>query len=297
MTNILLNAAFFLVRRLPKRLWVAIIGGLAFVASWLPTKELRKIMANYDRVKSQGTSNASFDFGAQSARAFARQVFFHQGLMVVETLRYSFDAKEVTIDGIEDYREALASCRSNEGATNPGDRGLIIATGHIGSWELLGAATVRAQNKSFAALAKAPDNPELQKALGDYRARLGVTSLWIEDDALVSKMMTILEERDALGMVIDQKPQSRRGYKVDFFGSPIKMVGGPILMGRKTGSPILGAYCLRVKPFHYTLCWEKLFDPTEEATNKELAQTLADSMARAITKAPSQWAWNYKRWV
>lgn len=289
MAGLLLRAGFFLVRRLPKRLWVGIIAVLAFIASWLPSKELSKIIANYQRMSRRDHDGDGLSFAGLSARAFARQVFFHQGLMVVETLRYSFDPAEVTIDGLSRYRQELAS------GLAPGG-GVIIATGHIGSWELVGAATAKAQNKPFAALAKAPSHPDLLAALNDFRHRLGITSLWNRDAALLKKMLGTLRAGDALGMVIDQKPKGRKGYPVEFFGEPIAMVGGPIKMSQKTASPIYGVYCLRVKPFHYALSWERLYDPDAATTDQQLAQTLADSMARAIVKAPSQWAWNYKRW-
>lgn len=297
MTKLLLRAGFFLIRTIPKPLWVLIIKALAFIASWLPTKELAKIKANYHHV--------DFDFGGLSPRQFARAVFFHQGLMFIETLRYSFDSSAVTIDGIADFGRALAvaseasqASQAGKPAEDQAQRGIIIATGHIGSWELLGAATARAQGKMFSALAKAPDNPELFKALDEYRKRLKVKSLWNRDDDLVKNMIDTLTAGDALGMVIDQKPKSRRGYKVNFLGAPAAMVGGPIKIGRKTQATILGAYCLRVKPFHYQICWEQVADQAtfDSHTDKDLAQVLADSMAAAIAKAPSQWAWNYKRW-
>lgn len=283
----LLRFGFFLVRVLPKALWVAIIHGLAYLASLIPSKERAKIMANFHRV--------TFDFGDLSDRQFARQVFFHQGLMAVETLRYSFDPSAVIVDGLADYRDQLT--RHQQGSASA-KRGAIIATGHIGSWELVGAATAKAQGKTFTALAKAPQHPELLAALSAFRQRMAISSLWNRDNALVKKMLGTLRAGDALGMVIDQKPQGRRGYPVTFLGEPTEMVSGPVKMGRKTAATIYGVYCLRKAPFHYQLTWQRLADEESMATlsDDQLAQLLADSMELAIRKAPSQWAWNYKRW-
>lgn len=283
--RILLRLAFLLVRFLPKTLWVALIHGLAFLASRIPSKERAKIMANFHRV--------SFDFGELSARQFARQVFFHQGLMAVETLRYSFDPSEVIVDGLEGYREELSQQVNGESS-----RGAIIATGHIGSWELVGAATAKAQGKTFTALAKAPQHPELLAALSAFRERMAISSLWNRDSALVKKMLGTLRAGDALGMVIDQKPQGRKGYSVTFLGEPTEMVSGPVKMGRKTSATVYGVYCLRKAPFHYQLTWQRIADADSMValSDDQLAQLLADSMERAIAKAPSQWAWNYKRW-
>lgn len=292
-TRVLLAGAFFVVRHLPGSLWVALIRALAFVASWLPSKEQNKIIANFNRVQP---SSADIDFGTTSPRVFARRVFAHQALMAVETLRYSFNPATVTIDGLADYaKELKGRAPQGEGDSQPG---VIIATGHIGSWELVGAATALAQDKTFTALAKAPENPDLLAALGSFRERLNIASLWNRDTALLKKMLATLRAGDALGMVIDQKPKSRKGYPVEFLGEPTAMVSGPIKMARKTGATIYGVYALRVAPFHYQLCWQRLADASSlaEQSDEQLAQLLADSMATAIAKAPSQWAWNYKRW-
>lgn len=290
MIALLLRTALYLVRALPKPVWVAIMRFLAFVASWLPFKEKRKIIANYHKIDPVWLKTYREDHPGGDARRFAREVFFHQGLMAVETIRFSYDRDSVTIDGLDAYRELITA--------RPEGTGAIILTGHIGSWEMLGAATAKVQGKPFAALAKAPDHPAVKKALVEYRKRLDVTLLWNVDPDLMGKMFEILQAGDGLGMVIDQKPKSRRGVTVDFLGEPTLMVNGPIRVARKTSATLYGVYCLRVKPFHYRIVCEYLADAEYAATLKDqpLGQILSDSMASAIAQAPTQWAWNYKRW-
>ena len=71
-------------------------------------------------------------------------------------------------------------------------------------------------------------------------------------------MLRNIKDGGSIGFVMDQKPEGRKGPKVEFFGHPTEFVGGPASIAGKTGCAIISVFCLRVAPYSYQLISREL---------------------------------------
>ncbi|PYR33532.1 MAG: hypothetical protein DMF93_25125 [Acidobacteria bacterium] len=105
---------------------------------------------------------------ARERRAIARAAFGHFGRLLFELLRFATLTPErmlasVEVDGVERSRLAYAQ-----------GKGVLFVTGHFGYWEI--QAMVHAlQVEPVAILARALDNPYLNRLLETIRQRTGNT--------------------------------------------------------------------------------------------------------------------------
>lgn len=279
-----LNGFLFVIRFSPKWWLVFVASFVAKLATYIPNKEAKKIKKNLaytDFSKKISQNPSEFVFG----------VFYHQLLMFFEVIKYSYSPSSLQIDGYSAFESELSNILEQK-------KGVIIATAHLGCWELVGSLTAKAHKKPFYALAKAPERLEMFQALDAFRDRIGVVSIWNNKPNFLKQMLKTLKEGSPLGFVMDQKPQNRQGIEVDFFDIPTPFVSGPYKVGSKFLTPILAVYCIREKPFHYNIAYQKVVSSEDYAGYSEshLTQLLATSIENQIRSNPEQWAWNYKRW-
>lgn len=279
---LLVGALLGFVRVAPRPLLNIMGEGLSALAFLLRRKDVRRINDNVQRI---------YGLPAHSvfSRDFARQVLRHQIFSTLETLKAATDPEAVTIVDeeatIDAMRQSLAA-----------GVGLIVVTGHMGSWELIGRTSVRAIG-SFHALAKPASAPAVTRALETLRGRFGINVLWANRQSALRSMVKVLRAGQTLGFVMDQKPEGRVGPLVTFFGQQTEFVAGPALVSESTGAPIIGVFCMREGPWRYRIFTEELLPARHPQEDLEVTtQLLASAIERMIRLYPEQWAWNYKRW-
>lgn len=221
---------------------------------------------------------------------FRRQVFYSQIVILLETLQLVLRrSKSWSIRGKEDFAAEVHRLLAK-------DKGLIVVTAHLGSWENVAALTAEVSNQAFYALAKRGRSPSLTRFLEQIRARLATEVLWTDRKSLLRDMIKVLKEKGCLGFVMDQKPEGRVGPEVDFFGFKTAFVSGPARLAIKHDTPILAVYCTRVARRSYQVFCESIRELGDSRDETELSSALAKSLELAIRQYPEQWVWNYKRW-
>ncbi len=227
--------------------------------------------------------------GTHFAQMFERQVFAHQVVCALETLRLIQQPELVQVTGFDDLKAHVA-------AAEAAGRGHIIVTAHLGSWELCAYFGRKAASLPFHVLAKPTKHPAMTLFLDRLRARMGVDVFWTDRRSLLRDMLGALKKGESVGFVMDQKPEGRKGPVVDFLGIPTEFVSGPATVAR-TGSAVIALYCVREGAFRYRLLVETLLAPaTPRPADDALTQAMASSIERAVRLYPEQWAWTYKRW-
>lgn len=270
-----------------------------FPTSWLP--ELTSVLAFLARKLAKKEqrileSNIQHIFGLPADRGFgqmfARQVTRHQILTALESIQGIFRPHLVTLDGGE---ESFARVMSGQ---NGGNKGQILITAHLGSWELLGRYCRLVQPRAFHVLAKPARSKLSTHILAAIRDQMGTPVFWTDRRMIQRQMLQTLHKGDWLGFVMDQKPEGRKGPEVSFFGIPTPFVGGPGAMVARTGASLTAAFCLRVGPLRYRLVAIPLLKPGHgEMDEVVITQMCASQMESVIRQYPEQWCWNYKRWI
>lgn len=254
---------------------------------------LARFLARKDRFQLRANVHAVYGLPPATTfgRLFERQVFEHQCVCALETLHGLARPETLTLTGFE----ALASLGAAAAAAG---RGHILVTAHLGAWELCALYGKRAVPGRFLVLAKPPRYESVRDELADLRRQAGVEVLWTDRKSLLRDMLTALRENDAVGFVMDQKPEGRRGPVVSFLGRPTEFVSGPAAMALRTGCCVTAFFCVREGPFQYRMLSTAIVGPNQTTTETECALTarMAAAIEDAIRLYPEQWTWNYKRW-
>lgn len=179
-----------------------------------------------------------------------------------------------------------------------GGRGLIIASGHLGNWELGGAA-IMAKGVPVTAVAARLRNPLFNQYIVESRRGLGPEIVFRDEGT--RPLVSALGEGHALGLVADQnKPKG--GVFVEFFGVPASAAAGPAALALRLDVPLfLGVYLKDPDPSLGTQ-YRLLFYPVDTRVEGDadpvpvVAQRYHDILEALIREYPEQYFWLHRRW-
>lgn len=204
----------------------------------------------------------------------------------MDTIRARF-ADYVTVDGWEHVRTVLDS-----------GRGAIVATAHLGNWEVL-AAYCAGQGIPITGIARQLNDPRLNQLLVDFRARNGVRTIMRESASSGREIIRVLRERGILALLIDQDLHAP-SVSVPFFGRPARTpVAGATLAVRRD-LPIVPAFARRrPQGGHRLIILPPLWPPhsgDRRADVVELTRRCTAIIEAQVREVPEEWVWWHKRW-
>lgn len=262
---------------------LAVAGGLVAWQAW--SCERRRIENCLDRIYFRRQKQPPYPI-----REIVRQSFIHFSLFIYELLRFpnlapSFLQQRVILHGREIIDRELAK-----------GRGVILVLPHIGNWELLGAAIVKAGYplNSFYLSQK---EDEIGGLLDHFRDYSGI--ILHDRDRGGVKALRALRKGEILGMIGDQDG-SRNGVYLDFLGHWVSMPAGPANWSLKTGAAVLPLYSLRrghSAIFDAAFMSPLVEEKAESYHDQVIARTVAIAswMEDLILRHPEQYLWFYDR--
>ncbi len=174
---------------------------------------------------------------------------------------------------------------------------VILVTGHLGNWEVLGYL-LAVIGYEVDAIARPIDNPLINDWLLGIRENKGmrIITKWDATD----RMLEVLGNGGALGFIADQNAGDK-GMFVPFFGrlaSSYKSIG---LLALREEVPIVCGYAHRVGPgFHYELGVADVIRPDDWQDRHDPLYYVTARYARAIEAMvrlrPEQYLWMHRRW-
>lgn len=194
---------------------------------------------------------------------------------------------------------ALTSTEGFEGleAALAGGRGVVLATGHLGNWEL-GAAALAARGVDVDAVVQVQRNRRFDADLRRAREGLGVRVM--SKQSAPRGVLASLRGGRLAALVADQNVL-RAGIFVDFFGHPAATAKGPAVFALRTGAPLWAGVALRLpggKPRYRVVLRpvdvELTGDPEEDIVRLTRAHTAL--LEGWVREAPEQYFWQHKRW-
>jgi KDO2-lipid IV(A) lauroyltransferase len=268
---------------LPRRLCRAAGGGLGRLAFRLDWKH-----------RGIALANLAIAFGrertAEELTAVARESFVRFGRVLADILKIARYSRArvlslVAAEGRENLEAALAK-----------GKGALIFTGHFGNWEVANA--VVSGIGPFRVIARALDNPHLEKDLLRFRTRLG--SEVINKFGASRPILQALGRNEIVAILIDQNVLRSQAVFVDFFGKPAATTPGLAAFHLKTGAPLVplfvdslpgGRYRVRILP-------PLEFQPAGRRDEDVLKITgiCTKMIEHEIRRSPEQWLWVHKRW-
>lgn len=274
----------FLGRHIPVSIGYAlgeVLGSAAFV---LAKGEREKALKNL-RI------GLGEDLSERELQIVARGMFAHFGRVLFEVLRVPRLS-----------REEVKSCIRFEGLGYVNDaleegRGVVVATGHIGNWELFGAAA-SILGMPLNVIAREIKDPRLNELLVRLRRRAGVVTILRESSNSAKEILRCLRRGELLALLIDQDIKVEGAF-VPFFDRPAFTPIGAAALAHRTNALFLAAAIHRLGPGRHVV----RVAPIEFSAELDRYRAIIDATARAtaqlekwIRERPEQWAWNHERW-
>ena len=192
----------------------------------------------------------------------------------------------IEIEHLERLRDALA-----EG------HGVVLLTGHIGTWEWL-AAAFSLSGLPVTAIAKTQPNAEYSRVLDDLRATIGA-EIFSRGTSELLAAGRALKNGKILGFLADQDA-GPGGAFIEFLGKTAATPLGPAVFSRKFRAPVVPAFILRRPDGKHTVrVYERMEYVDTGDTEKDLYDLtvrMTRLMEEVIRENPTQWLWFQKRW-
>jgi phosphatidylinositol dimannoside acyltransferase len=194
--------------------------------------------------------------------------------------------RRLDAEGIEHLDAALAA-----------GRGAIIATPHLGSWDL-GGAWLASRGYPLVAVVERLRPRRLLEWFVAVRRRIGMdvvvrgSDVWarLEEALGRNQVVVLVADRDLRG----------RGIPVRFFGEPTTLPSGPAKLARRCGAPVMpvaiyglggGRHRGVVRPPLHVVA-----SRDEQADLAQLTGDLAAELESLIVEAPEQWHLMQPNW-
>lgn len=170
-------------------------------------------------------------------------------------------------------------------------RGVILVSGHMGCWEIIGA-TVAQAGFPFHVLVQPPTVDAFARLFAQLRGGVGVVT---HNNTSLSSLRPVLRELQqgaVVGLLVDQHGESRRLLGT-FFGHQVSLPEGPAFFARYCDSPIVPVFAWREGD-----CHQIRFEPPLPIADspQALMQSLYQRIEAAIRAHPEDWLWTYNRW-
>jgi KDO2-lipid IV(A) lauroyltransferase len=190
-------------------------------------------------------------------------------------------AQWIGYEGLENY----------EAAKQVG-RGVLVATAHLGNWEL-SAFSHALMTEPMNVMVRPLDNPLIDKLLESRRTLSGNRLIFKKDAA--RSVLRALKNNEAVGILIDQNTSASEGVFVNFFGTPACAGSGFVKLAYRAQAAVVPGFALwDSEKQRYIL----RFYPPIELTGDEIADTqrIHSFLEGVIRQYPDQWIWIHRRW-
>jgi KDO2-lipid IV(A) lauroyltransferase len=241
------------------------------------------------RLRRVGLTNLSFAFPEWSERQRNRivdGVFQNIARLLVAMARFPLLGRQnigqwIAYEGLDNYLEA-----KREG------RGVLVATAHLGNWELSAFAHAL-MTEPMNVMVRPLDNP-LINTLVESRRTLSGNRLICKREA-ARLVLKALRHNEAVGVLIDQNTSQAEGAFIDFFGRKACAGTAFAKLAHHSGAVVIPGFALwNAEAQRYVLRFYPRFELTGDAIAD--TQALHRLFETVIREYPDQWMWIHRRW-
>ena len=241
------------------------------------------------RVTLDNLRHAFPELGERERRRIARGAYLNMAYAVMEGLtspRLSDEgvAKAVVTDNWAPVQAAIDA-----------GKGILVASGHFGGWELLGEVLARRGVRLHAVVRSLRGALNAQIILSRRKSGMRL----ISPRGAVLSSVRALRRGDMVAMLIDQVLPADRGVFVPFFGRPACTTPALSMAAVSSGAPVFVLMSIREKD-HLRLFVEGPIPVPNTGDRKadifELTATLTRVIEGYIRRYPDQWLWLHRRW-
>jgi len=268
------------------------LGGAAWFARRLGDLWWRVLDPRRRKVAIANIMKTRIETDPERARSLGRRSFQHFGLVVIESLK----SARLLDDGR--WREHLTPAIAPEVMTVLEDptQGLIMVSGHFGSWEI--AAHWLSRYKPVAGITRPMNNPRVENLLQRRKPRYDFHPI-PKYTASPGRLIEALDNGELLALLTDQRP-SEGGVEVPFFGFAAVTYSTAAMLHLLTGAPLCFAACRRVGPYRFELSTSELIQHPKSGDKRrdvqEILGRINGFLEDEIRLRPEQYNWGHERW-
>ncbi len=257
--------------------------GNAIAVRALP-RTVRDVASNFE---------IALGFSPAAARRMAREVFRQYGRTTVDLWRLrrapELAPRTTTLEHDAGALRALVR----------GGRGFLLASAHVGNWEM-GAAALRAVGLPGAVLGQPELDPAVHEMRVAIRERLGVESIDIGSTVGTALRVRAAVDAGRVVALAADRAYAEDSVTVPFFGRPTPFLRSPALLARFCACPLLPSFFLRNPDGTYrgrlgaSLEADPRLSPDEDSAR--LMGEVARAVEEVVREAPAQWFNFYRFW-
>lgn len=187
----------------------------------------------------------------------------------------------IRYEGLENFTAARAR-----------GRGVLVATGHLGNWEL-SAFTHALMTAPMYIVVRPLDNPRIDEFVERRRALSG--NHIIRKKEAAREILRALKAGDAVGILIDQNTTPEEGVFIDFFGRKACAGTAFVKFAHHSGAAVVPGFALwteREKRYVLRFYPEVAMSGDVQADTQSVHSVLES----VIREYPDQWLWIHRRW-
>lgn len=174
-------------------------------------------------------------------------------------------------------------------------RGAIVATGHIGNFELGGACLARRYR--LLDVVKTQRNAPFDKHIQGMRRNLGIETISMERSG--RRVLKHLRSGGLVSLLLDQDA-GNQGLTTSFLGRAASTWPGIARFSIRTGCPVVPMALVRMAGGGHELKISKPLEPYGIPDRPEEVQRYLEKISAAvevfIRDNPEQWFWVHRRW-
>jgi len=175
-----------------------------------------------------------------------------------------------------------------------GQRSIIVALGHQGNWEWLGAATATRGDGPLQVIYKPLSNPYFDGLMKKIRSRFGATP--IPDKDVLRQMIATKGSLSTTAFISDQTPPPDHAFWINFLNQDTPVFIGTEKLARRLNYPVLFAAMRKVKRGYYEVEVLRVCDEPAESDPGSITTAHTRLLEEQIIKQPETWLWSHRRW-
>ena len=273
-------ATLMAVRCLPQRVGRGLCGGLARAALRVRSRERHRAQQNLALAFPDLTVGERDRLLRQAVDALGRNLYDSLALEKLARRDFATVVDEGTVDAVRRLQSR--------------GRGVLLLTGHLGCWELLGAY-LASRLDGLAVVTGSVHNAPVDQLLQERRRRWGLTPLPRERD--LRPVLRYLRRGGVVAVLLDQ---NTRVHNVDvpFFGRPAPTPAGFAKLALRYRLPVLPVAIERCAEGYRVVHLPPL--PLEAGSSEVAVERFLGSCNAAlelfIRRNPAEWVWFHERW-
>jgi KDO2-lipid IV(A) lauroyltransferase len=175
--------------------------------------------------------------------------------------------------------------------------GVFLLTAHMGSWEIMSAASV-VFNIKLNVITKKIKTRSLNQVWVKMRVDKGLTL--ISEEKSTFEILRAIKRNEAVGFILDQFMGPPVGTRVTFFGRETGAPAALALFAGRTKAPVIPVWNIREPDGRIRVILDEPIPFLEQGSNEKnislMTQVYTSKIEDIVRKYPEQWLWIHRRW-